>query len=166
MRKNIISALSIFIFVLYAGLSFSFAETGKTQAPATAGAPPPALTTGPASVDSSYSYHPLGKPDPFKPFVEEEIEVKKKEVEKKAVLSIYPLQRQEADKFRIVGIVGDEGSRIAIAEDVAKKHYPLVVGTHIGLKNGKVVEILSDRVVVEEYDAKKAKRIILRLRKN
>jgi len=65
-----------------------------------------------------------------------------------------------------VGIAGDEDHRVAIAEDAAKKFYPLLKGTRIGLRNGKVIEILADRVIVEEYENNKAKRIILKLRKN
>ncbi|MCK7480327.1 MAG: hypothetical protein M0C28_26010 [Candidatus Moduliflexus flocculans] len=54
----------------------------------------------------------------------------------------------------------------SVIEDITKKHYPLSIGTHIGVNNGKVVEILPDRVIVEEYKTKKAKRIVLRLHKN
>jgi type IV pilus assembly protein PilP len=116
--------------------------------------------------ESTYSYNPAGKADPFRPFVEDEITVKKKEG-KKVVSSIYPLQKKEVNEFRLVGIAGDQSRRVAIVvEDVTKKHYPLSVGTHIGVNKGKVVEILPDRVIVEEYKTKKAKRIILKLHKN
>ncbi len=123
----------------------------------------PALPAAPES--STYSYNPAGKPDPFRPFVDDEISAKKK-VEQKSVSSIYPLQREEADKFKLVGIAGDQNRRIAVVEDATKKYYPLSVGTHIGVNKGKVVEILPDRVIVEEYKTKKAKRIILKLHKN
>ena len=76
------------------------------------------------------------------------------------------MQRAETDTYKVVGIAGDENHRVAIAEDAAKKFYPLLVGTRIGLRNGKVVEIMADRVIVEEYEGKKAKRVILKLRKN
>jgi type IV pilus assembly protein PilP len=116
--------------------------------------------------ESVYSYNPAGKPDPFRPFAEEEIVTKKKQ-EKKGVISIYPLQRTEVDRFRLEGITGDQSRRVAIVvEDATKKHYPLVVGTHIGVNNGKVIEILPDRVIVEEFKEKKANRIILKLHKN
>ena len=40
---------------------------------------------------------------------------------------------------------------MAIVEDgVAKKYYPLFVGTYIGLNGGRVAAILPDRVMVEE----------------
>lgn len=115
--------------------------------------------------NTTYSYNPVGKPDPFRPFVEEEIAAKKK-AEKKKIISIFPLQRIETEQFKLVGIAGDQNKRIAMVEDVTKKFYPLSIGTRIGVNNGKVIEILPDRVVVEEYKGKKAKRVILKLRKN
>lgn len=125
-------------------------------------------TVAPTAIDN-YSYSPAGKPDPFRPLVEavkpQNIEAKK-ESKKKAELSMFPLQRAETESYRVVGIAGNRDHRVAIAEDAAKKFYPLVIGTHIGLYNGKVIEIMADRVIVEEYETKKAKRVILKLRKN
>ena len=123
----------------------------------------PPLTLAPAD---NYSYNPLGKPDPFKPFVTVDTSVAKQQIAKKAEVSMFPLQRADAEKYRVVGIAGSKDHRVAICEDAAKKFYPLYVGTHIGLYNGKVIEILADRVVIEEYEAKKPRRVILKLRKN
>ena len=125
---------------------------------------PPAVST---PVDN-YSYNPAGKPDPFKTFIvpPEPPAALKQKVLKKAAESIFPLQRAEADQYRVVGIAGDKDHRVAVAEDDKKKFYPLLIGTRIGLRDGKVVEIMSDRVIVEEIENKKAKRIILKLRKN
>ena len=138
-------------------------------------APSPAVAsdqskTAPADVPSappapSYSYNPMDKPDPFKPFIEIE-KIEKKKAEKKAPDSIFPLQRSEADSYRVVGIAGTPEKRVAIVEDAAKKFYPLVKGTRIGLYDGKVVEITADSVIVEEYEDKKARRVVLKLRKN
>jgi len=133
-------------------------QVSATQSPVNA---VPAIQTA----VSTYSYNPAGKPDPFRPFVEEEVAAKKK-AEKKTVSSIFPLQRLDVEQFKLVGIAGDQKRRIAMVEDITKKFYPLSVGTRIGMNNGKVVEILSDRVIVEEYKTKKAKRIILKLHKN
>ena len=134
--------------------------------------PPSIANVAPAVVPTSidnYSYNPSGKPDPFRPLVEavkpEAINVKK-QVAIKAEASMFPLQRAETEKYRVVGIAGDKDHRVAIAEDSAKKFYPLLIGTHIGLYNGKVIEIMADRVIVEEYETKKAKRVILKLRRN
>jgi type IV pilus assembly protein PilP len=123
------------------------------------------LKTAPA-----YKYNPAGKPDPFKPFIDQEISAKKK-LEMIQPLPIFPLQRAGTDQFRLVGIAGDESSKIAIVTDLKGKFYPLYLGTTIGLHSGRVVGILADRVIVEEKikegDAKKTKtkRITMKLRK-
>lgn len=119
-------------------------------------------------VADTYSYNPSGKPDPFRPFIVIETTPKPKQqtAAKKTKTSIFPLQRAETTSYKVVGIVGNEDHRVAIAEDSAKKFYPLLIGTKIGLNDGRVVEILSDRVIVEEYDNKKGKRVTLKLYKN
>ena len=145
------------------------------QKPVLPAAPAPAVA--PAQIEQKsppvttatdhYSYNPVGKPDPFRPLVEAKPQnIADKEGKKKQELSMFPLQRAEADDYKVVGIAGDKDHRVAIAEDTGKKFYPLVIGTHIGLYKGKVIEILADRVIVEEYPTKKAKRVILKLRKN
>jgi Tfp pilus assembly protein PilP len=117
--------------------------------------------------DNNYKYYPLGKPDPFHPFVEVGIASKKKEEKK---VSVYPLERDEIEKFKLAGIIGDPIKRLAIVEIMEEgklKFYPLLRGTHIGLHKGKVLEIMADRVIVEETDkSKKTKRIILKLYKD
>ena len=102
---------------------------------------------------ASYIYNPVGKPDPFQPFIEREIikeTIKKKKVEKLQTLSISPLQRISIEQFKLVGIAGDDKHRIAIVEDPKGKFYPLFQGTYIGQNNGMVVKILVDRIIVEE----------------
>ena len=137
-------------------------QVPQLQQPQMQPAVPVALTA-----ESTYSYNPAGKPDPFRPFIDDEITAKKKVEKKKDVSSIYPLQRTEVNKFRLVGIAGEQSRRVAIVvEDATKKHYPLIIGTHIGVNKGKVLEILPDRIIVEEYKTKKANRIILKLHKN
>jgi len=170
-KKLIISNIVISIFIVAA---YAFADERKNilnAIPPTAAAPvatqPQTQQSAPAAQtqESTYSYNPSMNSDPFRPFVEIEVATKKKE-EKKDLSSIFPLQRVATEKFRVVGIAGDQMRRVAIVEDTAKKFYPLFTGTHIGLHNGKVIEIMADRVIVEENESKKAKRIILKLRKN
>jgi type IV pilus assembly protein PilP len=112
-----------------------------------------------------YSYRPQGKPDPFKPFVDAQI-VAAKKGKAAATPSIFPLQKAGVENFNVVGIMGDDIRRMAIVEDAAKKFYPLFVGTRIGLHNGKVTDILADRVIVDELDGKKTRRVVLKLRQN
>ena len=174
MKKIKFAIASIFIIIFIIAIFASAAEVKKalSAAPTLPAAPAAAPTQiqqppppAPASIDN-YSYNPSGKPDPFRPFIVVVDVTAKQQVTKKAEASMFPLQRAETEKYRVVGIAGDKNYRVAIAEDAVKKFYPLFIGTHIGLYNGKVIEIMADRVIVEEYETKKAKRVILKLRKN
>lgn len=121
--------------------------------------PPP--TVAPAA-PPTYRYNPAGKPDPFVPFIEIDLAAKKAKekkareeaLKKRAAVSkrpISPLQQAEIGQFRLVGIAGDDKQRMAIVEDgVAKKYYPISVGTYIGLNGGRIISILPDRLIVEE----------------
>lgn len=119
---------------------------------------------------SPYSYHPLGKPDPFQPFVEQELTRKKQRARKQdRPLSIFPLQRADIGNFKLIGIAGTDHGRMAMVTDVQGKFFPLVEGTVIGLHGGRVAQILEDRVIVEERTAAgkgqyKTRRISLKLR--
>jgi Tfp pilus assembly protein PilP len=120
----------------------------------------PGATATPAAAPAASQPHrprAVGKPDPFRPFIETDLDQKirkegspgKKGGVKSRPLS--PLQQKEIGQFRLVGIAGDDKRRTAVVEDgAAKKIYPLFVGTYIGLNEGRVVEILPDRVIVEE----------------
>jgi len=142
--------------------------TGPAAAPAPAGAKP-----DPAQVQakgSTQGYRIMGKTDPFQPFMETDLAAKLKkeeELKKREALKIgrpiSPLQQSDVTHFRLVGIAGDRNRRTAVVEDaVAKKFYPLVVGTYIGQHGGRVASILNDRVIVEERiedpDEKQAKK--------
>ncbi|MGZ6193557.1 MAG: pilus assembly protein PilP [Syntrophales bacterium] len=122
-----------------------------------------------AKAAAAYKYNPIGKPDPFKPFIEQELSPKKKTATR--TLPISPLQREGIDKFRLVGISGDDHHRIAIVQDVKGKAYPIFQGTYIGQNGGRVVEILPDRIIIEEKNKAedkqaKTKRLTMKLRKD
>jgi len=136
--------------------------------------PAPAVSPAPAAVPPAppYVYQPVGKADPFVPFIELDLALKKQkeEAQKKKVtvkrLPVSPLQQLEIGQFRLIGIAGDDQRRTAIVEDgAAKKYYPLFVGTYIGINGGRVVSILPDRVIVEERiqdETKKARKAEIR----
>jgi Tfp pilus assembly protein PilP len=89
-----------------------------------------------------------GKTDPFKPFIDTASEVMRKQ-KARGALPLSPLQRQDLSIFNLVGISGnDQDGWKAIVEDGEKKFYPIVEGTLIGLEQGRVSSIKSDRVIV------------------
>ena len=178
MIKSKFIILNILISIFIAAF-FTFAQEGEKSSNSVSASDAAPAETQPViqqlasitqTTNNSYNYNPVGKPDPFRPFVEIDIAAikaaeKKGKDDKKDMSSIFPLQRVATEKFRVVGIAGDQLRRVAIVEDAAKKFYPLFKGTYIGLKNGRVVEIMADRVIVEEREEKIAKRIILKMRK-
>jgi type IV pilus assembly protein PilP len=173
MKKNKTAAcITIILLALIALLWASEITAADPKTAGTKGPDVKAVETKAADLKTApaYKYNPVGKADPFKPFIYQEISAKKK-LETIQPLPIFPLQRAGTDQFRLVGIAGDESSKIAVVTDLKGKFYPLYLGTSIGLNSGRVVGILADRVIVEEKikegDAKKTKtkRITMKLRK-
>ncbi len=157
-RKNdIVSAAIVLVFFLISGGSYF-----------TAFAAPPA--SGQAVQTADYYYNPAGKPNPFRPFVEKELVLKKK-AEQATVSSIFPLQNAGIEQFNLVGIAGNVERRVAIVEsmDGKTRSYPVTIGTVIGLNKGRVVEIKNDMIVIEEAikgsARQKINRIIKKLHK-
>lgn len=154
MRRNSIAGIVggvLLLLALGAGPVASKAAETKPVPPAQ-----PATQPVPA-VPPDYRYSPVGKADPFRPFLEKDPALKNKKEEdpkKKAAAMgrpISPLQRADIGQFRLLGIAGDENRRAAIVADgTTKKFYPIFVGTYIGLNEGRVAAILPDRLVIEE----------------
>jgi type IV pilus assembly protein PilP len=93
--------------------------------------------------EAEYSYNPIGKPDPFKPF----IQLTSREGLRKAVT---PLQRFDISQLKLVAIISTSHGNVALVEDTTGKGYVLKKGTWIGKNDGKVTKILKDKVIVEE----------------
>jgi type IV pilus assembly protein PilP len=174
MEKNrplfcVMRVLLASIAVLWLSVSISVAavpQSTETKAP---GANAAETKIPDVKTAAAYKYNPIGKPNPFKPFIEQELSPKKKTESR--TLPISPLQRGGIDQFRLVGISGDDHHRIAIVQDVKGKAYPIFLGTYIGQNGGRVVEILPDRIIIEEKNKAadkqaKAKRLTMKLRKD
>jgi Tfp pilus assembly protein PilP len=91
-----------------------------------------------------YTYDPVGKPDPFKPF----IQLSSKEIPKG--LRLTPLQKYDISQLKLVAIIIAPEGNIALVEDSTGKGYFVRKGTLIGKNDGKVKKILLDKVIIEE----------------
>ena len=91
-----------------------------------------------------YSYSSVGKPDPFKPF----IQLLSTRGGSRAALT--PLQKFDISQLKLVAIISAPWGNIALVEDVTGKGYFLKKGTWIGKNDGKVTKIFKDKVVIEE----------------
>ena len=95
--------------------------------------------------EAEYSYNPVGKPDPFRPFVQL---TSARGGSRTAPLT--PLQKYDTSQLKLVAIISAPEGNIALVEDVTGKGYFLKKGTWIGKNDGKVTKILKDKVIVEE----------------
>jgi type IV pilus assembly protein PilP len=98
----------------------------------------------PEKKEEEYTYSSVGKPDPFKPF----IQLVSSRGGSRAALT--PLQKFDISQLKLVAIITAPGGNIALVEDVTGKGYFLKKGTWIGKNDGKVTKILKDKVIVEE----------------
>ena len=63
-----------------------------------------------------------------------------------------PLEKVDLDQLKLVGIVRADSGNKALVEDASGKGYIVIHGTYLGIHSGKVVDILKDRIIVEEED--------------
>ncbi len=106
--------------------------------------PPPVAQAAQApKAEPEYTYNPVGKPDPFKPFIQ---------ISRRAPSDrpLTPLQRYEISQLKLVAIIAAPEGNVALVEDSAGKGFFLKKGTLVGNNDGKVTKILKDRVIIEE----------------
>ena len=98
----------------------------------------------PEKKPEEFVYNPVGKPDPFKPF----LQLTDKGTVRRAHLT--PLQKYEISQLKLAAIIISPQGNVALVEDSQGKGYFLKKGTVVGSNDGKVTQILKDRVIVEE----------------
>jgi type IV pilus assembly protein PilP len=131
-------------------------------APQTATPSPTAQPT--QEVERDYVYDPLGKRDPFQPFIAAQTPVKPAGEE----IPVTPLQKYDLSQLKLVAIIIGTAEGSAMVEDSEGKGYIIKKGVYVGTNYGKVKAVLKDRVIIEEryrdYTGQvKGKEIVLRL---
>lgn len=94
-------------------------------------------------------YNPVGKRDPFRPFIKlvEEKPLERSASEKQFVA---PIKRYPLKEFRLAGILWVGNQPRAMVVDPEQNTYYLGVGDEIGNMNGRVIEIRENGILVEE----------------
>jgi len=169
-RSKLLAGSLAFVFLLAGSVTVSPAATPPAAKPVALN--PVAEPQAPPLEMPDYRYDPKGKTDPFKPFVRLELPTPSKKGPEKRRLTghLTPLQRVALDKVRVTGIAGSASKRVAMVEDGGGKGYIVYLGTLIGPDGGRVIQILPDRVVVEERHQEskgkeKSHRVALKLHK-
>ena len=95
-----------------------------------------------------------GKIDPFAPlFKDEPIRKARRGVAKKVTkkrIPLTPLEKIDLSQLKLVGVIRAPSGNKALVEEASGKGYIVAKGTYIGLHSGRILEILSDRIIVEE----------------
>lgn len=91
-------------------------------------------------------YSSRGKRDPFKAFVRAPRETQKAPVTE----STPPIKRYSLNQYRIVGIINYANSPKAMVVDPEQNTYYLGIDDEIGNKNGKIVEVRNNGLLVQE----------------
>ena len=169
-RSKLLAGSLAFVFLLAVSVTVAPAATPPAARPVALN--PVAEPQAPPLEMPDYRYDPKGKTDPFKPFVRLELPTPSKKGPEKRKLSgnLTPLQRVALDKVRVTGIAGSSSKRVAMVEDGGGKGYIVYLGTLIGPDGGRVIQILPDRIVVEERHQEskgkeKSHRVALKLHK-
>ena len=97
-------------------------------------------------------YSSMDKINPFTPLIQtqpkETIAVYKGE--KKPTRTLTPLEKFDLSQIRLVAVLTAESGKIAMVEEASGKGYVVKIGTYIGKDSGTVVQILTDRIVINE----------------
>ena len=105
-----------------------------------------------------FSYNPKGKIDPFEPLVKSTPKEKPVAVfmastkTSKTVKRIprTPLEKIDLSQLKLTGIIRAQSGNKALVEEASGKGYIITKGTYIGIHSGKVIQILNDRIIIEE----------------
>ena len=99
-----------------------------------------------AEARAQWFYNPAGKRDPFASFVSRQA------VASAVAPDAPPLQRWDADKFALTGVIWSVDVPRALLVDPEGIGHVVRLGTYVGRNWGKVTAILEDGIVVtEEY---------------
>ena len=114
---------------------------------------------------SEYFFNPVGKRDPFKPFIMEMD--RPQEGFKK---SLNPLQQYDISQLKLVGLIVKADKPRALLEDATGRGYIIVPGSYVGNKGGRVTKITKKEVVIIEkttniWGEMKRKKVKLSLQK-
>lgn len=97
--------------------------------------------------EDEYVFSPVGKRDPFRAHIEELLP----EAELEPDPLCGPLCNWHLEQLRLAAVVSGMASPLAMVVDPQGNGHNVRRGTSIGKRNGKVTEILRDRIIVTEY---------------
>jgi len=127
-------------------------SVGK-KAPTPASMPPAVESKAELPAVEKYTYDPKGKPDPFKPLIADKTEAAPPKPSPSAEVALgaaTPLERMDLGQLKLVAVIWSISEPKGMVEDDTGKGYILSIGTPIGKNKGKVTQINSSGILVNE----------------
>jgi type IV pilus assembly protein PilP len=104
-----------------------------------------------AKTDAAGLYNPEGKLDPFAPlFKAKRITQAIKKKKKVRLTPRTPLEKIDLSQLKLVAVILSQRGNKALVQEATGKGYIVKKGVYIGLSPGKIVQILKDRIIIEE----------------
>jgi type IV pilus assembly protein PilP len=106
-----------------------------------------------------FKYRPQGKVDPFFPLIAKKkkttpvkSDTVQKAIRKKRTRILTLLEKFDLSQLKLTAVLRTPKSAVAIVEESSGRGFVVKTGTKIGLNSGRVVDILMDRIIIQETE--------------
>ena len=106
-----------------------------------------------------FKYRPQGKVDPFLPLIAKKkkttankSDTVQKSIRKKRTRILTLLEKFDLSQLKLTAVLRTPKKTVAIVEETSGRGFVVKTGTRIGLNSGRVVDILLDRIIIQETE--------------
>jgi type IV pilus assembly protein PilP len=105
-----------------------------------------------------FQYRPQGRVDPFIPLIVKKkrsvakTQPDRKVITKKRTRILTLLEKFDLSQLKLTAIMATPQKSIAIVEETTGRGFVVKIGTRIGINSGRVVDILMDRIIIQEAE--------------
>ena len=106
-----------------------------------------------------FKYRPQGKVDPFLPLIAKKkktipskSDTVQKAIRKKRTRILTLLEKFDLSQLKLTAVLRTSKNAVAIVEETSGRGFVVKTGTRIGLNSGRVVDILMDRIIIQEIE--------------
>jgi type IV pilus assembly protein PilP len=104
-------------------------------------------------------YRPQGKMDPFLPLIAKKkkttpvkSDTVDKNIQKRRTRILTLLEKYDLSQLKLTAVLRTSKHSVAIVEETSGRGFIVKTGTRIGLNSGRVVDILLDRIIIQETE--------------
>jgi len=107
-----------------------------------------------------FKYRPQGRVDPFLPLIAKKkkstptrsTDTVHKVLRKKRTRILTLLEKYDLSQLKLTAVLRTSKNAVAIVEETSGRGFVVKTGTRIGLNSGRVVDILMDRIIIQEFE--------------